>query len=76
MLIRFDDLILGLDDSLKRYNIHLARFVLHVGLRLQPRDIRFRLLQLQPRHSHILHLSERQRLRFSTRRPKQLRLIR
>ena len=76
LILRFDDLILGSDDSLKRFVLRLTRFVLHLGLRLQPRDIRFRLLQRQPRHSRILHLSKRMRLRCSMRRPKQLRLIR
>ncbi len=68
-------LILGSDDGLQKTLLRLKRFVLELGLRLQPRDIRFRLHQRQPRHSRILHLSKRLRLRFRMRRPKRSRFI-
>ena len=81
--VDFNEIVLGFDDSIFGAQLiafgsgdSWKRFFLDLGLRLQPRDIRFRLLQLQLHHPRALHLSKRLPLRFRMRRPKRSRLIR
>ena len=62
--------------TIERFIFRLKRFVLELGLRLQLGDIRFRLHQLQPHRSRLLHLSKRLRLRLRMSSPKRSRLIR